>query len=257
MPNRVPVTSHGEGHDAASKWHIVGRGLTDRDAIPARGTDSESRTAAFYDSDTCLVGRYCLFLADLHASEYILACHISLLTSGMPCGLSKNKPQWHYRLSRKSTPLAWESLKDLFGDGSLLAALIRVLPLDPLQTQHTQLTPVVMRARRDMPINVSDLLATKKSRKGKSRAKTGTTAAGFLHGYILIGLTRADVAPSCLSAATLAAFERQWEPDFLAKLRQRLRDTSTVKDPIIFTAYANQTPTVTEKLKRSTLFGNP
>jgi uncharacterized membrane-anchored protein len=48
-----------------------------------------------------------------------------------------------------------------------------------------------------------------------------------LHGYILFGLTRVDVVPPLPAAATLAAFEHQWELDFIAKLKQRLRNTSS------------------------------
>jgi hypothetical protein len=48
-----------------------------------------------------------------------------------------------------------------------------------------------------------------------------------LHGYILVGLTEADIVPSSPTAATLAVFRHRWEPDFICKLKQRLHDTSS------------------------------
>jgi hypothetical protein len=52
-------------------------------------------------------------------------------------------------------------------------------------------------------------------------------AAGYLHGYILLELTRADAAPPMPTPAVLATFDQRWEPGFLPDLRRRLRDTST------------------------------
>jgi hypothetical protein len=40
-------------------------------------------------------------------------------------------------------------------------------------------------------------------------------------------VTEADVAPPPPTAATLAVFRHRWEPDFIAKLKQRLHDTSS------------------------------
>ncbi|KAF8175304.1 hypothetical protein K438DRAFT_1458087, partial [Mycena galopus ATCC 62051] len=51
--------------------------------------------------------------------------------------------------------------------------------------------------------------------------------AGYLHGYILLGVVRSDVPPPKPPAGAITSFERRWKPDFFEKLRDTLRTTSS------------------------------
>ncbi|KAJ7920905.1 hypothetical protein B0H13DRAFT_2318958 [Mycena leptocephala] len=95
---------------------------------------------------------------------------------------------------------------------------------------------------RDSPLGDDSEATTKKARRAGVRAKKnqyglakvqippqfkGTKDSGYLHGYILWGITRSDTAPMRPSTSFMAAYERRREPGFLATLKQTLRSATT------------------------------
>ncbi|KAF8142569.1 hypothetical protein K438DRAFT_1784590 [Mycena galopus ATCC 62051] len=113
-----------------------------------------------------------------------------------------------------------------------------LVPLLPLETPPIQALQLVLElGERDALADVNHHSQTRSPPRKKMNQyhlkkdqipveQMDTKAAGYLHGYILLGVPRSDIAPPLPTACIIADFQDRWEPGFMEKLCQTLCNTS-------------------------------